>query len=263
MTLLLTYHRIAHAADAENIHVLSQHGFLRQMELIVASGIRVAAPGEFGQVQHDGRHRIGLTFDDGYLSDLACADTLASHGLKGIFFVSSANIGAPGYLDAEDVRELDAMGMTVGSHSHQHARLTTFGFDEAVAQVRRSKALLEDVLGKPVLDFAYPGGACTRRLAEAVREAGFSRQFTLAWGINSGTDAATGVFRRSCVVQGMSDEYFLRLITGSNDLNRKLHYLLKGAASQLLGDAGYRRLRERYLGFAHPAVRTGAARMVR
>jgi len=262
MTLLLTYHRIVPNATVENIHVLSQHAFLRQVELIVSSGIRVAAPADFGDVQYDDQHRIGLTFDDGYLSDLACADALAAHGIKAIFFVSSANVGAPGYLDVEDLRELDAMGMTVGSHSHQHARLTTFDFAEAVSQVQRSKALLEDALGKPVCDFAFPGGACTRRLSAAVRAAGFSRQFTLAWGINSGTDAATGVFRRSCVVQGMSDEYFLNLISGSNDLDRKMHYMLKSAAS-LLGDTFYRRLRERYLGFAHTAAPRGAARLVR
>lgn len=261
MTLLLTYHRILPAAPSENIHVLSQHAFLRQIDLIVGSGIPVATPSELSTLISRRRHRLGLTFDDGYLSDLVCADALAAHGLKGIFFVSTANIGARGYLDVADVRELDAMGMTVGSHSHEHVRLTTFDFAAATAQVRRSKEVLEDVLGKPVQDFAFPGGACTRRLTEMVRAAGFSRQFTLAWGINSGTHAATGVFCRSCVVQAMSDDYFLRLISGRNNLSRKMHYLLKGAASQLLDDATYRRLRERYLAFAHPGA--GAARLVR
>lgn len=263
MTLLLTYHRILPAAPSENIHVLSQHTFLRQIELIVGSRIPVASPAEFSTVVSRSSHRLGLTFDDGYLSDLVCADALAAHGLRGIFFISTANIGARGYLGAEDVRELDAMGMTIGSHSHEHARLTTVGFAEAAAQIVRSKAALEDILGKPVLDFAYPGGACTRRLTEAVRAAGFARQFTLAWGINSGTHAAAGVFCRSCVVQGMSDEYFLRLISGRNNLSRKLHYLLKGAASQLLGDSTYRRLRERYLGFAQSGAHADAARLVR
>lgn len=263
MTLLLTYHRILPGAPPDNVHVLSQHDFLRQIELIVASRIPVAAPADFSIASPRGRHRIGLTFDDGYLSDLACADTLAAHGLKGIFFVSTANIGAHGYLDAEGLRELDAMGMTVGSHSHEHVRLTTLDFAVAAAQVARSKALLEDILGKPVRDFAFPGGACTRRLLETVRAAGFDRQFTLAWGINSRAHAANGVFCRSCVVQGMSDDYFLRLISGRNNLSRKMHYLFKGAASQLLDDATYRRLRERYLGLVHSATPTGAARLVR
>lgn len=263
MTLLLTYHRILPAAPSENIHVLSQHAFLRQVDLIVGSGIPVATPAEMSAPVSRRRHRIGLTFDDGYLSDLVCADALAAHGLKGIFFVSTANIGARGYLAVEDVRELDAMGMTVGSHSHEHVRLTKLDPAVAAAQIRQSKSILEDILGKPVQDFAYPGGATTLRLTEAVRAAGFGRQFTLAWGINSVTHAESGVFCRSCVVQAMSDEYFLRLISGRNNLSRKMHYFLKGAASQLLDDATYRRLRERYLAFAHPDATDGAARLVR
>lgn len=263
MTLLLTYHRILPSAPADNVHVLSQHGFMRQVELIVESRIPVAAPADFATPPPDGRHRIGLTFDDGYLSDLFCADALAAHGLKAIFFVSSANIGARGYLDVEDLRELEAMGMTVGSHSHEHVRLTTLDFAAATEQIRRSRAVLEDALGKPVRDFAFPGGACSRRLTAAVRAAGFERQYTLAWGTNSRTHAATGVLGRSCVVQGMSDEYFLSLIAGRNDLRRKLHYLAKSAAAQLLGDAAYRRLRERYLGLVRPAGADGAARLVR
>lgn len=252
MTLLLTYHRLLPTAPLENVHVLAQQEFMRQIDLIAASGIEVAKPAEFG-VRHD-RHRLGLTFDDGFASDLICADTLAANGMKGLFFISSANIGERGYLGAEDIRELDAMGMTVGSHSHEHARLTTFDFNKAAIQVRRSKEVLEDVLGKPVHDFAFPGGACTRRLAAAVRNAGFRRQYTLAWGINSGAQATNGLFCRNCVVQGMSDDYFLRLISGRNNLSRKMHYLLKGAAAQFLNETTYRRLRERYLDRARPAT---------
>lgn len=261
MTLLLTYHRILPTAPPENVHVLSQQTLARQIELILDSGIAVAAPAEFAAPGENARHRLGLTFDDGYLSDLACADMLAAHGMKAIFFISTANIGERGYLDAEDIRELDAMGMTLGSHSHLHVRLTTFDPATAETQIRESKERLENVLGKPVGDFAFPGGACTRLLSTMVRSAGFSRQYTLAWGINTELQMANGAFSRSCVVQGMTDDYFLRLISGRNNVSRKMHYLLKGAAAQMFNETLYRRLRAHYLGAPHDA--SGIAPLVR
>jgi peptidoglycan/xylan/chitin deacetylase (PgdA/CDA1 family) len=247
MTLLLTYHRTLPAAPPDNVHVLSRQTFARHMEIIVDSGIPVATPADFVRPTQYGAHRLGLTFDDGFLSDLLCADALARAGMKGIFFISTANIGEHGYLNAEGIRELDAMGMTIGSHSHNHARLTNCRPDEALAQARLSKERLEDLLGKPVSDFAFPGGACNRKLCDTIREAGYERQYTLAWGVNSRMHAASGVFCRSCVVQGMDDDYFRRLISGRNNLSRRMHYLLKGAAAQLLPETAYRHLRQRYL----------------
>jgi peptidoglycan/xylan/chitin deacetylase (PgdA/CDA1 family) len=247
MTLLLTYHRTLPVAPPDNIHVLSRKTFARQIELIVDSGILVAPPADFSLPRKSRAHRLGLTFDDGYLSDLVCAETLVRANMKAIFFVSTANIGAHGYLDAEDIRELDAMGMTIGSHSHQHTRLTNLQPHEALIQAKTSKERLEDVLGKPVNDFAFPGGACSKTLCAMIREAGYARQYTLAWGLNSPLHAASGVFCRNCVVQGMDDAYFKRLISCRNHLTRRMHYLLKGAALQLLPETAYRHLRQRYL----------------
>lgn len=247
MTLLLTYHRTLPVAPPDNIHVLSRQTFARHIELIVDSGIPVAPPAEFSRPAKDGAHRLGLTFDDGYLSDLVCAETLARADMQAIFFVSSANIGAHGYLDAGDIRELDAIGMTIGSHSHRHVRLTNLSLPEALIQARTSKERLEDVLGKPVADFAFPGGACSRKLYATIREAGYARQYTLAWGVNSPLHTASGVFGRNCVVQGMDEAYFQRLISGRNRFARRMHYLLKGAALQLLPGTAYRHLRQRYL----------------
>lgn len=247
MTLLLTYHRTLPVAPPDNVHILARETFRRQIELIADSGIAVAAPHEFVQAGRHGGHRLGLTFDDGFVSDLICAGTLADAGMKGIFFVSTAHIGEHGYLDVQGIRELDALGMTVGSHSHEHLRLTRCSDAEVRMQARLSRALLEDILGKPVRDFAYPGGAYNRAISGSVRDAGYTRQYTLAWGVNSQAHAASGVYCRSCIVQGMDERYFMRLIAGRNNLSRRMHYFVKDAASRLLPEAAYRQLRQRYL----------------
>lgn len=252
MTLLLTYHLTLPVAPPDNVHILSRETFRRQIELIADSGIPVATPDEFAQAGQErpgqpGNHRLGLTFDDGFVSDLICAETLAAAGMKGIFFVSTAHIGERGYLDVHGIRELAALGMTIGSHSHEHLRLTLCSNDEARMQARLSRALLEDIVGKPVQDFAYPGGAYNRAISGIVRNAGYTRQYTLAWGVNSQAHAASGVYCRSCIVQGMDDRYFMRLIAGRNNLSRRVHYFVKNAALRLLPEAAYRQLRQRYL----------------
>ena len=55
------------------------------------------------------------TFDDGNASDMHAAEQLASAGLSGKFYVLSGRIGKERYLAANDLRELDSMGMEVGS----------------------------------------------------------------------------------------------------------------------------------------------------
>ena len=88
------------------------------------SGIAVAAPGEFDSLAASGAHRIGITFDDGFSSDLQCAELMHRHGIRGLFFIPTDTIGSPGRLGVEDLRTLVGIGMRIGSHSHEHIPIT-------------------------------------------------------------------------------------------------------------------------------------------
>jgi peptidoglycan/xylan/chitin deacetylase (PgdA/CDA1 family) len=81
-----------------------------------------------------------------------------------------------------EVVELEAAGFEIGAHSVDHRQLPQLDDADLHDQLRRSRAVLEDLLGHAVTTMAYPFGAYDARVVEAAREAGYE----LAWGC-SGT----------------------------------------------------------------------------
>lgn len=79
-------------------------------------------------------------------------DLLQRHDARGTFFV----LGWVAERHRELVREIAARGHEVASHGYDHRRVTHQTPDEFRASVSRSKRLLEDVTGTPVLGFRAP-----------------------------------------------------------------------------------------------------------
>lgn len=71
--------------------------------------------------------------------------------------------------------------LTIGAHTRTHPRLARLAPEEALREMRDSRVVLEDWLGRPVQHFAYPVGdrtsAALREFAMA-REAGFRSAVT-------------------------------------------------------------------------------------
>ena len=76
-------------------------------------------------------------------------------------------------LNAAELREMQANGMEIGSHTVNHVRLTEVDDMRLMQELTESKAALEDLLGSPVGSFAYPYGAWDARCAMAVKQAGY------------------------------------------------------------------------------------------
>jgi peptidoglycan/xylan/chitin deacetylase (PgdA/CDA1 family) len=77
----------------------------------------------------------------------------------------------------DEIREMHALGMTIGSHTMSHPNLPSAGHEVARQQLAESKARLETEIGAPVTMFSYPNGGAERYLTaaikELVREAGY------------------------------------------------------------------------------------------
>jgi peptidoglycan/xylan/chitin deacetylase (PgdA/CDA1 family) len=89
----------------------------------------------------------------------------------------------------EQVRELHALGMTIGAHTVTHPILARIPDDAAREEIAGSKRALERELGAPVTVFAYPngkpGGDYGAGHVAMVREAGFEAACSTAWGVAS------------------------------------------------------------------------------
>ena len=238
---ILTYHRTEPDPDPAKLHLVADREFVWQVEAIGNSGIPVL---DLRQSPQRRGHCLAVTFDDGFLSDLRNAEILHSHGLTATFFVSTALVGTPGYLDWPDIRRLHALGMALGSHAHQHVRLTTLPVGQVREDLATSRRMLQEVLGESVDAIAFPGGDYDDTVVAVAREVGFRQLFTTHRGVNQMGDARIeGLLKRNNVIRAMTPKAFSELLTGRPSLKRRLVHGVAASARALLPDKGYNALR--------------------
>jgi peptidoglycan/xylan/chitin deacetylase (PgdA/CDA1 family) len=115
-----------------------------------------------------------MTVDDGGVSFYTLiADRLEAFGWRAHCFVSTGMIGHEGFLSAAQIRELDARGHVIGSHSVSHPpRFSACTPGQMRNEWSHSRAALQDVLGHEVVVASVPGGYYSRRVAESAAESG-------------------------------------------------------------------------------------------
>lgn len=109
------------------------------------------------------------------------AETLTPAG-RPVDWVDGAPSSPLRTLDLDQVREMQEAGVDFQSHSWAHRDLTTLDPDGCVEDLRASRQLLEDLLGRPVPLLAYPRGRHDERVREAASRAGYSHAVALPEG---------------------------------------------------------------------------------
>jgi peptidoglycan/xylan/chitin deacetylase (PgdA/CDA1 family) len=182
---VLAYHSIGDRPTGQTMRwSVSPGDFDEQMALLAergrhaltVAGYAAALQGE-AALPHD---PVLVTFDDGY-ADLATTAlaVLERHRVVATAFVISGRIGtqaaaADPVLSWEQLHELRAHGVQIGSHGHSHRALDCLPQREVEDEVRSSKRLLEEGLSEEVVSFAYPYGYNSARVRRAVQAAGYS-----------------------------------------------------------------------------------------
>jgi peptidoglycan/xylan/chitin deacetylase (PgdA/CDA1 family) len=207
---------IVHGALLSSMLVLNFHLIGRTKRALDAGEDEVAVSREqFVEILDvvSGRDDVRLTFDDGNTSDVEEAlPELIRRGLRAEFFICPSRFGTAGFVDEDDVRELQLAGMSLGSHGMDHVRwrrLERAGIDREIVQAKRA---LEDALGAPVHAAACPFGAYDRRTLGALRAAGFTRVYTSDGGRAAATDWLAA---RNTVHRSDSAESVERMLHGS------------------------------------------------
>ncbi|MHB8657409.1 MAG: polysaccharide deacetylase family protein [Solirubrobacteraceae bacterium] len=133
---------------------------------------------------------IIISVDDGYVDDVkTILPDLQRFGMVATFFVITGRVTEPGFLTAEQIRELDRAGMDVGDHTAHHVDLRLLSPAELQMETAGSKQTLQQVIGHPVYYFAYPFGTYNDSVIAALRAAGFSMAYTTAGGTTESTAA--------------------------------------------------------------------------
>ena len=144
------------------------------------SGSRIPNPPRLRSGQAESRVPVVITVDDGGVSYYTVvAERLEALELRGSCFVSTDFIGQRGFLTAAQIRELDARGHVIGSHSASHpARFSSLTPKEMRREWLTSRCALEDIMGRRVTTGSVPGGYFSAEVAHAAADAGLSLLFT-------------------------------------------------------------------------------------
>jgi peptidoglycan/xylan/chitin deacetylase (PgdA/CDA1 family) len=143
---------------------------------------------------------VVLTFDDGYRNFRDHAfPVLRRHGFPATVFVVADLVGKsaewlegdrerPPLMGPETLREVQGGGVTLGSHTSTHPRLSRLPEAERREQIFRSKAVLEDMLQNEVRHFCYPYGDYAPGIPDLVKSAGYASGLTCIRGAANTAD---------------------------------------------------------------------------
>lgn len=139
---------------------------------------------------------VCITFDDAFANLLDNALPLSCKlGIPVTVFAVTQNMGSvPQWqinsnhpdsrevtMTQEQVKRASHMPLcSIASHSSSHPRLTDLTNDAAEHEFIQSREDLEKFLDKSVHDFAFPHGACNKKLIRAAFDCGYRRVYTLS-----------------------------------------------------------------------------------
>ncbi len=228
---VLAYHRVDD--DAADVNAISPEIFDRQMAYLKAH-YRVIGVRELLRMLQSGRNperAVVVTFDDGYKDNLInAAPVLKKYDLPACFFLSSGFIGADRpfphdlkrlgrhvpALTWDDVRELARLGFEIGSHTVNHARLSSCDPVSLEHELRDSRKRLEVETGREVTFFSFPFGKpgdCSYKIRQEIAASGYCCNFSAHGGL-TGPDADPFDIQRQGVSNNPSLLFFRAWVEG-------------------------------------------------
>jgi len=205
-SLILAYHHVTatEPAGAARRYALSARQFEAHIEYLLARGYRCLSLDELVLASARRPRAFALTFDDGYADFIEHAyPILERHALTATVFLVAERIGgqsdwegeaSAALLDWRQIRELQRAGITFGSHTRTHRRLTQLTAAELQDELQGSKGQLEAGLGAPVTALAYPFGDSDAVVQQAAAAAGYA----LACGSTTGRPGRFNIWRCPC-----------------------------------------------------------------
>ncbi|MCX6706530.1 MAG: polysaccharide deacetylase family protein, partial [Candidatus Woesearchaeota archaeon] len=197
---VLIYHAVKDGKPGETI--ISVEKFSEQMKYLNDEGYKTISITDLVNFMKTGaavpEKAIVLTFDDGWISIKDVIPILNQYGFKASFWIfPGTGIGGP-YMGWNDIIDISKNpNFEIGSHSMTHPwdkqdNLVTWvdgktaGKTEkdAEQEIKESKRILEEKIGKDVKYFAWPVGWYNDKLISIAKDAGYQGLLTVEDGAN-------------------------------------------------------------------------------
>jgi len=136
--------------------------------------------------------KVVITFDDGYEDVyLNAFPILQEYNFTAFVFLITGFVGKHNswdynlgkrrkkHLSWKQIKEMSGCGFGFGSHTVNHPDLTKIDKRFVEYELRKSKEVLEDKLGKEVSFLSYPFGRYNRFVQQEAKRLGYKRAYTL------------------------------------------------------------------------------------
>lgn len=180
--VIVMYHRFGEAAFPSTNIRLDQ--FEAHLDHLAKGSYAVKPLEEIVAALKEGRElpdrTVAITMDDAYLSIYRQAwPRLKAKGFPFTLFLATDEVDAKlkDHLSWDQIREMAAQGMSVGSHTASHPHLPDLAPAEVQAEIARANRRFTEELGKPPSLFAYPYGEASARDLATAKAAGFVAAF--------------------------------------------------------------------------------------
>jgi len=186
---VLCYHQVrdwtASDTKSSKAYITPIKTFSKQLRMLHDSGYHAITPdqlAEYLQRQFTLPDKpVLLTFDDGTVSQYHNAlPELNKYGFKAAFFIMAVTFDRPGYLSRAQIKELSAMGHTIGCHSWDHHDVRSYSEADWTLQLTKPTKVLQQITGRPVKHFAYPFGAWNSKAIPFLKKGGYVSAFQLS-----------------------------------------------------------------------------------
>ena len=203
---ILMYHQVSETRPATFAkYTVTPSAFAAQMRWLASNGYATIGLRALMAHRRDGTplpdRSVLITFDDGFRDcAIHAAPVLRSHNFSATFFLVAGLMGGPGvWLRGErgidpplmswaDARALEADGHHCASHTMTHPRLANAPEDVCRDELTRSREVLEEQLGHPVRELAYPFGSHSERVRAIAADCGYESACTVEIGVSTAGD---------------------------------------------------------------------------
>jgi peptidoglycan/xylan/chitin deacetylase (PgdA/CDA1 family) len=195
---VLTFHRVAPlppgASALTTDLTVDPANFVAELAALHAGGYHPISQAQLFDALYRGGalppRPLIISVDDGYVDDVkTILPDLERRHFVATFFVITGRFSIPGFMNAEQVRQLDRAGMDVEDHTAHHVDLRLLTPSELTSETLGSRRVLQRALGHFVYAFAYPFGSHNDAVVSAVRRAGFTLAYTTVGGTTESTAA--------------------------------------------------------------------------
>lgn len=169
---ILAYHRV-HPDGGRKTPTITPAAFEKQMG-ILAERWKPVSLAALAEGLNSGRlpaRAVAVTFDDGTEDNFTHAfPVLKRRKIPAVIFLITGQIGQPGYLSAEQIRQMAEEGISFGSHGVDHEYLPSLAPADLERTLTESKRAIE-WFRIPAEFLSFPGGGYNAQVIEAARAA--------------------------------------------------------------------------------------------